>query len=420
MANFVIEGQHRLQGSIAVAGMKNAATPVIAATLLTEEECVIRNVPKILDVFKMVDLLQSLGAEAAWSGEHELTIRCKDVDPGRLQKKAVKALRSSVLLLGPLIARFPEVTIAQPGGCIIGNRPLDTHFAALQALGVTIREQKGELFVTRDQLHAANVVLPEFSVTATENLLMAASLIPDSTTIDIAAAEPHVQNLGAFLQSMGVAIKGLGTHTIRLRGAQRLHGAVHTIIPDQIEVGTWAVAAAVTRGTVDICNVEPDHLKLILLKLRQAGVSATLNGTTLSIRPSGRLKAFRLQTLPYPGFPTDLQAPFAVLATQAEGTSLIQDPLFEGRMGYVQELVKMGANAVVCDPHRVLITGPTPLYGQEIRSFDLRAGATLIIAGLLAQGETIIHDAEIVDRGYEAIDQRLQALGANITRHATT
>jgi len=419
MAKFIIEGQKKLNGEIQVRGMKNAATPILAATVLTDEPCVISNVPRIVDVFKMLELLEGLGASVSWSGDHELTVRCDGIDPSKILAPTVRKLRSSVLLIGPLLARFPSLEIPHPGGCIIGNRPLDTHLDAMRSLGAVVEEGRETILFSRKKaLRGATIVLSEFSVTATENVLMAAALSEGTTTVHIAAAEPHVQDLARFLSSMGAHIEGIGTHTVTIHGADRLRGANHAIIPDQIEIGTWAVAAAVTRGTVAIRDVVPEHLDLILLKLRQAGIAFSLEHGTLSIQPTHRIKAFRLQALPYPGFPTDLQAPFSVLATQAEGTSLIHDPMYEGRLGYVQELIKMGANAVICDPHRVLITGPTPLYGQDITSFDLRAGATLILAGLVAQGTTTIQEAQIVDRGYESIDERLTSLGAQITREA--
>lgn len=303
-----------------------------------------------------------------------------------------------------------------PGGCIIGNRPIDDHIAAFEQLGAKVTQDLRTITVRARRLRGAKIILPQFSVTATENVLMAATLAEGTTVIDIAAAEPNVQDLAQFLISLGAQVEGIGTHRLTVRGVRSLHGAEHTIIPDPIEAGTFAVAAAVTRGTVTLRSINPEHLQLVIFKLRQAGVQAEFQGSDLHIRPSTHLRAFRYQSMPFPGLPTDLQAPFGVLATQAEGTSLVHDPLYEGRMGYVQELIKMGANAVICDPHRVLITGPTPLYGQEIRSFDLRAGATLIIAGLIANGETTIHDAHLVDRGYADIEGRLRQLGASIKR----
>lgn len=408
-----------MRGKVKISGSKNAATPIIAATLLTREKCVLENVPKIRDVNNLLDILKGMGADVNWLDEHKLEIQCKDIALEKLDRKAVKKMRSSVLLLGPILARFRSIeNFPEPGGCIIGNRPLDAHFAALKALGAEIEVDgnRGAYSMRAEKLANAEIILPEFSVTATENLLMAASLISGKTIIRGAAVEPHVQDLIKFLNSLGAKIIFSGQHEITVDGAEKLNGAKHTIIPDQIEIGTFAAAAAATRGDIEIESVDLAHLDLIILKLKQIGVQIEIGDGKLRVSTDGSLRSFRLQTMPYPGFPTDLQAPFGLLATQAIGTSLIHDPLFEGRMGYVGELVKMGANAVVCDPHRVLITGATPLYGTEIRSLDLRAGATLILAGLAAEGETVIHDAEIVERGYERFDERLRSLGAAIAK----
>lgn len=414
MSKLIIKGGKKLNGEIILSGMKNAATPIIAASLLTSEECFLENVPKISDVLRMVEIIKSLGAEAEWAGEHSLRICAREIDPKKIDRKAVKSLRSSVLILGSLLARCGEVSLPEPGGCIIGNRPLDTHLFALSRLGAKIlRTPQG--YDISGELRGATIILPEFSVTATENALMAAALTPGRTEIRIAAAEPHVQDLIAFLQKMGAKIKGAGTHTLEIEGVSGLHGARHKIIPDQIEAGTFLALGAVTRGTVTIRGAELAHLDSIISVLERAGVNLKVGDDFLTVSPAG-LTAFKLQALPSPGFPTDLQAPFGVMATQARGTSLIHDPMFEGRMGYVGELIKMGANAVVCDPHRVLISGPTPLYGTEIKSLDLRAGATMVIAGLVADGETIINEADILDRGYENLAERLRALGAEIEK----
>lgn len=427
MAKLIIQGGKKLKGEVRIAGMKNAATPIIAATLLTQEECVIGNVPRILDVEKMLAIIQSSGVAVSWTGDHELTLQAKEVDPAKINRDSICALRSSVLLTGPLLTRTGALDLPEPGGCIIGNRPLDTHLHVFETMGVTVTRNNGT-YEFRGLPTAATIVLPEFSVTATENAIMAAVLAKGVTTIKLAAAEPHVQDLCAFLIKMGAHISGMGTHTLVIEGVAKLHGATHTLIPDQIEVGTFAALAAVTRSDLTLRPVVSEHLESIGTMLKAAGVryqiknekSKTKNGAealnALHIMPSSHLQGFKVQAMPYPGFPTDLQAPAAVLATQCKGTSLIHDPLFEGRMGYVHELIKMGANAIVADPHRVIITGPTPLYGQEIKSLDLRAGATLVIAGLLAEGETIIHEAEIIDRGYERIEARLKALGATIER----
>lgn len=415
MDRFIIEGGQRLTGTVRVAGMKNAATPILAATILTDEPCTIRNVPAITDVNRFLDLLASLGAELSRQGS-TVQVATRGLHLEALDTQTVQSMRSSILLLGPLLARFQRVSLPYPGGCIIGNRPLDDHLLGLQQLGASVQQTPRTVELTSQRLRGGSVILPQFSVTATENLLLAAVLAEGRTVIELAAAEPHVQDLANCLNQMGAKITGISTHRLEIEGVTRLRGVDYAIIPDQIEVGTFAVAAALTQGHLRLTKVRADHLTLIRFKLDQAGVPTRFEGQDLVVEPSQRLQAFRLQTLPYPGFPTDLQAPFAVLATQAHGTSLIHDPLYEGRLGYVQELIRMGANAVVCDPHRVLITGPTPLYGAEIRSFDLRAGATLILAGLVAQGETVIHDASVVDRGYEDLAGRLAALGARIRR----
>lgn len=396
--------------------MKNAATPILAATLLTDEPCVLRNIPRIRDVDRMLDILRSLGVKAEWTGDHDLRIEARGADPTRLDRKAMRSMRSSILFLGPFLARFRAVDLPEPGGCIIGNRPIDTHLYALQKLGAVCERDRDAYRFRADALTGAEVTLPEFSVTATENLMMAAVLAKGRTLVKLAAAEPHVQDLGAFLNAMGARISGLGTHTLSIDGVERLHGAEHAVIPDQIEAGTFMAAAALTRGDLTVEGVRPDHLDIVIQKLGSLGAEIELGGDWVRVSASGTLKAFKLQSMPHPGFPTDLMAPFGVLATQCAGTSLIHEPLYEGRFGFINELVKMGANAVVCDPHRVLITGPTPLYGQEIKSLDLRAGATLLLAGILAEGETVLHEAEIIDRGYEKIEERFSSIGAEIVR----
>ena len=394
--------------------MKNAAAPILAATLLTVDDCVIDRVPRISDVEKIMEIMKSLGAKIKWSGGHQLTVNCANVNLQNVDKKMVKSIRASILFLGPLLARFKEVTLPEPGGCIIGNRPIDSHLFALQKLGAEISKEKEFFHLKTTGLKGAEIILPEFSVTATENAIMAAVLADGVSTIKLAAAEPHVQDLISFLNKMGAKISGAGTHTLKIEGVKKLNGAKHELIPDQIEIGTFAVVAAATHGEIFIHPIALEHLDKILSVLSSIGVNWEIKDDTLLIHHSHPLKAFKLQTMPYPGFPTDLQAPFGVLATQCQGTSLIHDPLFEGRLGYINELIKMGANAVICDPHRVLVTGPTPLYAREIKSFDLRAGATMIIAGLVAEGETILNEAEIVYRGYERIDEKLRLLGADI------
>jgi len=415
-SRFVIRGGRPLDGEVRVGGMKNAVTPILAATLLMSEPCVIRNVPRLSDVERMLDILRSLGSSVEWTGDHEVTVDTRKADITSIDARAVKSMRSSILLLGSLLSRFHRVELPEPGGCIIGNRPIDDHLFALEALGAKIVREDGLYRLSADKLKGTTI-LPVFSVTATENAMMAAVLAEGRTVIKLAAAEPHVADLAKFLNAAGARVSGAGSHTIVIDGVRKLKGAVHAVIPDQIEVGTLAVMGAVTKGTLCVSGIEPEHLDVILLMLKRAGVRHEIDGDSLIVGSQTSLRAFRLQTLPYPGFPTDLQAPFGVLATQCGGPTLIQDPMYEGRLGYINELIKMGANAVICDPHRVLVTGPTPLYGTEIRGLDLRAGATLVIAGLIAQGETVLHGAEVIDRGYEDLDGRLRAVGADIVRH---
>ena len=330
MAQFIIEGGQHLKGEIEVRGMKNATTPILAATLLTKQPCLLKNVPNISDVRAVLDIIKNLGGRVENIDEHTVKVSNQDINPQQLEEKAVRRIRSSVLFMGPLLARFGKVDLPEPGGCIIGNRPLDTHTYALEQLGAKI-EKKDRFYGMRAEcLKGAVIILPEFSVTATENVLMAASLAEGRTVIKLAAAEPHVQDLCNFLNKMGAKITGIGTNTLTIDGVKELNGAEHTIIPDQIEAGTFAVMAAATRGEIKIKNIIPEHLEIILLKLKQIGVNFKVGPDYIQVLPSADLKAFKLQTMPYPGFPTDLQSPFGVLATQCQGTSLIQDPLFEG------------------------------------------------------------------------------------------
>jgi len=419
MEKFIINGGKPLEGEIEVMGSKNATTPILSACLLTKEECIIDNVPRITDVMNMIKILQSMGVEVERIGERTVRVKAGDnVDPEKMDFAIVGHMRSSVLLLGSLLARFHKFKIKQPGGCIIGARPIGTHFEALEALGAVITQDESYYYLDADRLIGKRIVLKEFSVTATENLMMAATLAEGTTTIRTAAIEPHVQDLARFLRKMGANIQGGSFHTIEIQGVDKLHGAKHTIQPDPIEAGTFAIAAGATKGDVLIKNIVPDDLDLVLEKLREAGILFDIEGgKNLHIRPTSKLgELAKIEARTYPGLPTDLQAPFGVLATQTPGNTLIHDTLYEGRMNYINELNKMGANAVICDPHRAIITGPTPLYGKDITSYDLRAGATMIIAALLAQGQSTLSGIEQVDRGYEAIEERLQKLGADIRR----
>ncbi len=411
-----IVGGARLEGELTVSGSKNAAGPLIAASVLFREPVRLTRVPRLTDVQKLLEILESMGARIAWTDEHTLEIDPTDLDPDRLDQKKMKSMRYSILLLGPLLARFRRVTVPEPGGCNIGNRPIDTHLFALQSLGAKMEtDAAGLLQMTGQSLAGAYIILPEFSVTATENLVMAAVLTPGTTHIRLAAAEPHVQSLCAFLQASGARIKGIGTHELEIVGVERLTPpASWEVIADANEAATFAVAAAVTHGSLKITGVDPTHMEASISLLRRAGVPVEILPDGLHVRRAPRLQAFRLQAMIYPGFPTDNQAPFGLLATQCHGTTILHDPLFESRLGYLNELAKMGANVVIADPHRAVVNGPTPLRGTDIRSLDLRAGVTMVLAGLIAEGETVIHDAEIVYRGYERLDERLQSVGARL------
>ncbi len=415
MEKFIINGGKPLLGTVKISGSKNAATPIIAATLLTKGDFIIKNIPKIKDVEVMLEILEEMGAKVSYE-DHTVKINTADVEPDKLNREKVKLLRSSILLLGPMLARFGKIKIPHPGGCNIGARPIDTHLDAFRALGVKIKTEGGDYVLEAKKLAPARITLKEFSVTATENVLMLASSLPGKTEIRIAALEPHVQDLARFLAKMGARVEIIGAHILKIEGNKRLQEGEYAIIPDSTEAITFAIAGVVTKGKLKIENVRPEHADLPLLKLKEFGANIRVLENSLQVEHSPRLKACKVEARIYPGIPTDLQAPFAVLATQAEGTSLIHDTLYEGRLKYIDELNKMGANAIICDPHRALVTGPTPLYGQEIASYDLRSGATLIIAALLAKGKSEISEVYQVDRGYEKIDERLRALGADIKR----
>lgn len=425
MEHFEIIGGKKLKGEIEVRGSKNATTPILAATLLTKKKCIISNVPLIEDVFRMIEILESLGAKIFWKGKRTIEIEAKKIDASKLDLTAVKRLRSSILLLGALSGRTDKFKIPYPGGCVIGARPLDTHFDALRKMGVSAVEKEikingksgGCYFVNASKRKNARVVLRELSVTGTENAMILAASIPGKTTIKIAASEPHVEDLGRVLIKMGAKIKGLGTHTLEIWGKENLEGMKHKIIPDANEAATFLIMGVATRSPIIVKNALEEHLDLVLEKLKEFGASFKIGKNYIQVIPSENIKAVsKVDTRPYPGIPTDVQAPFGVLATQANGKTLIHDSLYEGRFNYVSEIRKMGAKAKALDVHRALIEGPTKLKGKTIISFDLRAGASLIIAALVAEGKTIIKEIYQVDRGYEKIEERLQKLGAEIKR----
>lgn len=419
MESFEIIGGKRLSGTIDVRGSKNATTPILAATLLSPERSVISNVPRIEDVFRMLEIVESMGAMVEWLDNRTVAITPADIDPSRMDGGLVKKIRSSILLLGSLSARFDRFALAHPGGCVIGARPVGTHLEALRGLGVGIgmSDDGREYLIDASARTPGKVALREMSVTATENAMMLAAGMPGRTVIRVAAAEPHVEDLGRFLMKMGARISGLGTHTIEIEGSERLSGSEHAVIPDANEAATFLILGVATGSPITVRGAREDHLDAVLGKLREFGADFRIDGDSVTVVPPERILAVpRIDTRTYPGLPTDVQAPMGVVAALADGETLIFDTLFEGRFNYVSELEKMRAHATVLNPHQVLFRGPARLRGTTIRSYDLRAGVALIVAALAAEGKTVIEEAYQVDRGYERIEERLQALGADIRR----
>ena len=413
---FLIEGGQKLEGEIEIMGSKNASGQLLAATILTDEECLIDNLPKVNDVFVMLDILKNLGKEVDWVNERKVKIKGGDIDPAKLDIKEISKARMSVLLIGALLPRVSEFRISRPGGDRIGLRPITTHLKAIEELGVEIGEEGDFYYFKAKKLEGKEIVLSEFSVTATANLIMTASLTNGITVVKGAACEPEIVNLAEMLNKMGARIEGVGTHTIKIEGVKKLNGGNFSIIPDRIEIGTFLVIGALNKGKVILKNIRPDHLDLFLAKLKEIGVNFKIEKDYLLVEPNPNLKAVRVQALPYPGFATDFLPLVVPLLTQAEGRSLIHDPLYENRLNYTSELRKMGADIEIVDPHRAFIFGKTMLQGVSIESWDIRAGASLLIAGLIAKGKTTISNIYQIDRGYEKIDERLQKLGAKITR----
>ncbi|OGY94275.1 MAG: UDP-N-acetylglucosamine 1-carboxyvinyltransferase [Candidatus Komeilibacteria bacterium RIFOXYC1_FULL_37_11] len=431
MSSFIIQGGNNLHGSIKVAGFKNAATPIIAASLLSKEDIVLHNVPLIEDVKKMVQILVSMGSKVTWTDKNSLRINNADVDPHKMDMKLVSAMRSSILLMGALVGRFGKFYTKEPGGCQIGSRSLDSHFLGFHQLGIDItRDKDNEKYYTLEKKRPAEeeITLSEFSVTGTENMILASVLNHGWVKINIAAADPSVQDLCWFLISLGANIEGLGTHFLTIKGVNKLKGGEYYIMPDPIETGTFISLAGVTKSTFVIENTAPQFMTLEIEKYREVGIKLDIEYTDLkangnyqlaNIKVNGKvdLQAIKkLHDMPYPGFAADLIQPFTVLMTQAKGTSVIHDWMYDGRLKYIAELQKMGADIVVSDPHRIVVIGPAPLFGKEITSFDLRAGATLIIAALAASGESKVSNIYQVDRGYQELDFRLSKMGAKIKR----
>jgi UDP-N-acetylglucosamine 1-carboxyvinyltransferase len=412
-----IDGGVPLRGDVSVSGSKNAALPLLAATVLAPGETVLRNVPKLRDIDIMLSILEYLGAETSFV-DGVVRVRAEKMTSKPIPAELVSKLRGSIVLLGPLLARFGVVEMSYPGGCVLGKRPVGAHIAALTQLGAEDMSTDDTIHL-QGQLRPGHVILPEFSVTATENAVLAASILPGETMIDIAAAEPHVQDVEQFAQAMGAQVEGIGTHTVRVRGTQSLVPVDHTVVPDYLETGAFVIAALVTGGRVRIHHSDVSHLTMFLDAVRRMGGVWKYDERENVLFVDGEissLQSARVQTLIYPGFPTDLMAPMGVLMTQAKGVSRIFETLFEGRMAYLYELEKMGAHVEILNAHEALIIGPTELRGRQVASNDIRAGAAMVMAGLCASGTTTVTDIRYIERGYDRLDEKLRSLGAKIER----
>ncbi|MCX7047708.1 MAG: UDP-N-acetylglucosamine 1-carboxyvinyltransferase [Candidatus Sumerlaeota bacterium] len=422
---FLVEGGCPLRGEIEVAGNKNAALPILAATLLTEKRVILRRVPDILDVRAMTDLLESLGVKVRREEDGSLRVRAKQLTGANPDRDLSRRIRASILLAGPLLARQGFAEIWRPGGCVIGRRRLDTHLLGLRKMGATIECGNGIILkAPADGLKGCDLWLDEASVTATENLVMAAVLAKGVTRIYNAACEPHVQDLCVMLTAMGARIEGAGSNLLTIEGVERMRGADHEVIADHQEVGSLIAATAVTRGETLIKRAAPEHLPNILAAFETLGVHCEVRGSDLFVPANQSLEIMpeisgsiaRISAQPWPNFPTDLLSVMIVLATQCKGAVMLHDKMYESRIFFTDRINAMGANVTICDPHRVIVMGPTPLKPGQHASPDIRAGVALLIAALAANGASQIEHVEIIDRGYERFGERLKGLGAKITR----
>ena len=418
MDKFVIRGGDPLLGTVRVSGAKNAALPCMAAALLTDEPVVLENIPQVRDIQTTRNLLAAMGAEVELGygrAQHRTTIHCKNLSTPEASYELVKTMRASTLVFGPLVARCGRARVSLPGGCAIGARPIDLHIKGLERLGAKITQEHGYVEATATRLKGAEVVFDKITVTGTEDVLMAATLAEGETILQNCAREPEVADLANLLNRMGAKIEGAGTPTIRIKGVSRLKGAKHRIIPDRIEAGTFIIAGAVTGGDLNVTACDPNHLDALLGKLEEAGVKTRCGSDSVRVMGDNPLKSCDMITEEYPGFPTDMQAQLMVLLTQAEGSSVITENIFENRFMHAQELVRMGANIKI-EGRRAVVRGKTPLSAAAVLASDLRASASLVLAALVADGETIIDRVYHIDRGYEHIEEKLKGVGAQIRR----
>ena len=419
MEAFVVQGGRKLAGSVRVDGAKNAALPILAASVLTEDAVHLQDVPDILDVRRMADILIMLGCDVHRCGGC-CTVSGRSMDKCEMPDQLSKQIRSSIFLLGPILSRFRRATVTYPGGCEIGLRPIDLHLSGLRALGVDVQEDGGVIHCDGANMHAGEVHLDYPSVGATENVIMAAACLPGTTTIHNAAREPEIVDLARFIGAMGGNVRGAGSATIVIEGVARLHGAAFTPMPDRIVAGTLLCAGAITGGEVELTNAPVADLHAVCAKLREMGCTIDEREDIIRLTAPERLTAFSvLQTQPHPGFPTDMQAQMLALLAVAEGTGVIVENVFENRFGHAGDLNRMGAR-IICSGRTAIVRGVEYLTGAHVTARDLRGGAALVLAGLKAQGETVVEHAELIDRGYERFERQLCSLGADVTRIHTT
>jgi UDP-N-acetylglucosamine 1-carboxyvinyltransferase len=418
MDKLVIRGGNPLLGTIRVSGAKNAALPAMAAALLTEDTVILENIPQVRDIETTRKLLAAMGAEVELGygrAQHRTTISARVLSSPEASYELVKQMRASSLVLGPLVARCGRARVSLPGGCAIGSRPIDMHVKGLELLGAKITQDHGYIEATAKRLKGAEIVFEKITVTGTEDLLMAATLAEGETVMKNCAREPEVEDLANLLNKMGAHIEGAGTSTIRVKGVDKLHGAKHRIIPDRIEAATFIIAGALTGGDLNVAACDPSHLGALLQKLHEVGVKTAHSDESVRVMGEGTFKASDIVTEEYPGFPTDMQAQYMALATQAEGTSVITENIFENRFMHAQELVRMGANIKI-EGRSAVVRGKSQLSGAAVLASDLRASASLVLAALVADGETIIDRVYHLDRGYENIEEKLRGVGAQIRR----
>ena len=418
MDKFVIRGGTPLLGTIRVSGAKNAALPAMAAALLTDEPVILESSPQVRDIETTRKLLAAMGAEVELGygrAQHRTTICARNLATPEASYELVKTMRASTLVLGPLVARCGRARVSLPGGCAIGARPIDLHIKGLERLGAAITQDHGYVEAAAKRLRGGEIVFDKITVTGTEDLLMAATLAEGETIMLNCAREPEVEDLADLLNKMGARIEGAGTSTVRVQGVAKLHGAKHRVIPDRIEAATFIIAGALTGGDINVVGCEPEHLEALLQKLAEVGVKTARTNESVRVMGDNPLKAADIVTEEYPGFPTDVQAQYMALATQAEGTSVITENIFENRFMHALELVRMGANIKI-EGRRAIVRGKSPLSGAAVLASDLRASASLVLAALVAEGETIIDRVYHIDRGYENIEEKLRGVGAQIRR----